>query len=294
MTTLSVSTRKSRCIFHEIFICLTLLACIPIWAEETAPTDKEGFTNYIAVEMQKQIKDATITIKEPLSIKIGEIESNLAKVYGFCLANAEKCNAAISHYIKSYIAFTQKNNIKPTAEALRLVVRSEEYLKFSQSKLGAQGPIILSRPLAPGLVVIPMQDTPTAIFAAHDNNIKELNLSKEQTFEIAGKNTLKELKPLVPRLSPAAKGQIGTINGSLFETGRLAFLGEWELLAKTQGDLIIALPTTETILYASERTPVAVEALRTLSMEVAKKSGASPLSPTTILRWTPERWEAIP
>ena len=81
------------------------------------------------------------------------------------------------------------------------------------------------------------------------------------------------------------------MSGSFFDVGRVAMHDEWAPLAAAQnGVLLVALPATDTLLYASEATPTAVDALRTFAKRASTSSGA--LS-GIVLKWTPERWELV-
>ena len=73
---------------------------------------------------------------------------------------------------------------------------------------------------------------------------------------------------------------------------RVALHEDWVTLAKAQGGkLVVAMPATDVVLYASEDTTLAVEALRMIARH-AMEVVANPLS-TEILAWTPEGWSRV-
>jgi hypothetical protein len=110
----------------------------------------------------------------------------------------------------------------------------------------------------------------------------------------AQENVQASLKPLAESAKPVGSGQIGTVTGSVYEVGRVALHQQWAQLASAQqGTLLVALPTTDVVLYVSESTPAAIEALRALSKNTAAKA-SNPLSPTIVLKWGNDRWEAVP
>jgi hypothetical protein len=62
-------------------------------------------------------------------------------------------------------------------------------------------------------------------------------------------------------------------------------------LAQAQhGELVIAVPTTDQVLYISESTPAAIDALRALSRRLGSRS-QNPLAPETLLRWSDGQWK---
>jgi hypothetical protein len=66
----------------------------------------------------------------------------------------------------------------------------------------------------------------------------------------------------------------------------------WSPLAKAQGGkLIVAAPATDTVLYISDETPIAIDALRTLANSVSARA-PNRLS-GELLRWTPKQWEVV-
>jgi hypothetical protein len=66
----------------------------------------------------------------------------------------------------------------------------------------------------------------------------------------------------------------------------------WSPLATAQGGkLIVAAPGIDTILYLAEDTPVAIDALRTLTQNVMSRMPRALSS--ELLRWTPQRWEVV-
>ena len=96
-----------------------------------------------------------------------------------------------------------------------------------------------------------------------------------------------------PQIAKVAQpGQIGHFEGDVYHSSRLALHESWSPLATAQGGkLIVAAPGIDTILYLAEDTPVAIDALRTLTQNVMSRM-PRPLS-SELLRWTPQRWEVV-
>jgi uncharacterized protein YtpQ (UPF0354 family) len=136
-------------------------------------------------------------------------------------------------------------------------------------------------------------DTPRALRPLDDRDLKKLGLSQDEIFALGAENLRNTLQPLSDKAKPVASAQIGSITGSVYEVGRVAVLSQWASLAAAQnGTLLISMPSTDVVLYVSEGTNVAVDALRTLATRTSAQS-SNPLSPL-VLKWTQERWELVP
>jgi uncharacterized protein YtpQ (UPF0354 family) len=119
---------------------------------------------------------------------------------------------------------------------------------------------------------------------------QKMGLSADEAREVAQGNLRKELGPM--KASPARAGQLGQMAGHPYELSRLLLPEGWAELAQAQGGvLLVALPTTDLLLYAGEDTQQAIDALRSL----AKENMARAPNPLTdlILRWTPKGWQPV-
>jgi hypothetical protein len=118
-------------------------------------------------------------------------------------------------------------------------------------------------------------------------------MTRAELFALARANVAADLRPLAEKAQPVKHGQLGTITGSVYEVSRVALPEQWAGLARAQGGtLIVALPTTDGVLYASEKTPEAVGALRTIARDAMGKV-ANPLS-DEVFEWTPDGWVLVP
>lgn len=119
-----------------------------------------------------------------------------------------------------------------------------------------------------------------------------LKLSVDEAFEIAKQNLrTRELKPLDAVLKPITGRAIGYLEENAYESSRLLLHEDWKRYAGEIGTLIVAIPTTNFLIYGSGANPEATEALRAFALEVARKS-ERPLSPLVFL-WRPQGWEIV-
>ena len=179
----------------------------------------------------------------------------------------------------------------PTREAVRIIVRSTRYLQQAQASMPPGASAIQSRPLVDGLVSLPALDTPRAIKMLTEKDNQALGLSASDIYDLGLANLRRSLAPLMQVAKVAAHGQIGNLVGDPFQTSRLVLHDTWAPLVDAQGGkLIVAAPATDILLYVSEDTPVALDALATVVRDVMKRA-PNRLS-DMLLRWTRTGWEA--
>ncbi|MYM25158.1 hypothetical protein GTP46_21245 [Duganella sp. FT135W] len=257
---------------------------------QTVPMDPVGFTEFGAQAMRTEVgPDVPVKVKGPLTLGIDELQLNLDRAYAFCQRNVAECRSALTGYSKNIAAFLKERNAPIDGKAVLLAVRSSAYIQNAQATLGRDAPALATRPLAQGLVTIAMFDTPSAARPLNAKDAARLSLSNDELLALATKNLQASLEPLSTKAKPVASGQVGTLQGSYYEASRLALTAEWASLAAAQnGTLLVAAPSPDVILYVSESSPTAVDALRALAKTVAAKS-QTPLS-LAVFKWTAEGW----
>lgn len=263
-------------------------------AVQIVPTEESAFTEYVAQAIRVEVGDVPVSAKGPLTLSVGPLQANLGRLFAFCRSNASDCATEVDGYSKATAAVIKQQNAPIEKSAVRLVVRPSDYIRRIQGSLGSQYQTLQAKPFVDGLVTIAVLDMPQAVRPLDERDLKMLNLSQDQLFELGSENLISILGPLSDVAKPAVGGQIGTITGSFYEVSRIAIHSQWTQLAQAQnGTLLVALPTTDVVLYISESTPVAVTALRALANNIA--AGApNPLSSTAVLKWSRERWEMVP
>jgi len=287
--------REAIVLFVYRFLISAAAACISLdTIAQNVPVEEPAFTEFVAQAIRREAGDTPVSVKGTLTVSVGPLEAHLERIYRFCRVSTTACAAEVDQYAKGAVQVLKQRNAPLDKDAVRIVVRSSEYIAQAQASIGSDGPTLLVRPLVDGLVSVAVLDTPRALRPLNDRDLKKLAMSQEQLFELAGANVIANLKPLAEKAKPVGSGQIGVVTGSVYEVGRVALPAQWASLANAQhGTLVVALPTTDVILYISELTTDAIDALRGLARNTAAKS-SNPLSPTAILKWTGEQWERLP
>lgn len=255
------------------------------------PSDEPAFTALVAERIRAAVRNTNVVVKGPLTLSIGPLQANLDRIYAFCKGNTSGCAKEIETYVGGVAAMAGNAKDPPTKAALRIVVRSTDYMRQALRELGSAG-TIPTQPLAEGLVIVPVLDSPRAVKIFNDKHRAALGLTTDQVFAIAIANLRNSLKPLMSVAKPAIAGQFGTLKGDYYATSRLALIDSWAPLAQAQGGvLIVAAPTPDLVVYSGEDSSAALDALRTLARNVAARA-PKPLS-GALLRWTPKGWQSV-
>lgn len=273
----------------KLICALTASLTLTAYAD-SVPTDPAAFTEFGAQVIRAELgADMPVKVKSPLTLQIDELQVNLDRVYSFCRMNAADCNAALAEYSKRVRAILTERNAPVESKSVMLAIRSGAYLKNAQATLGKEAPALQVRPLTEGLVAVAMLDTPNAARPLSSKDAERLKLSGDQLFALAAQNLRATLEPLSSKAKPVGSGQVGTLQGGYYESGRIALLADWADLAAAQnGTLLIAAPSPDVILYISESTPAAIDALSAMAKTVAAKSRA-PLS-AAVMKWSADGW----
>src|SRR5215470_4208063 len=229
---------------------------------QTIPVDEPGFTKFVAEQLRKAVNEP-VQIKGPLTLSIGEVQANLDRIHVFCRKNAAGCAQEVDTYVKAVAQYHREGSSAPTKSAVRVVVRTTEYLQQGV-KVSGKAPLV-ARPLVEGLVVLSVLDMPRAIRTITDKDGAALGLTASQVYDLGVANLRQTLKPLMEVAKPAGSQQIGSLTGDFFHPSRIVLVDSWAPLAKAQGGvLIVAAPTTDVVLYIGEDNPIAIGTLRAL------------------------------
>lgn len=261
---------------------------------EPIARDPITFTDQVARAMRRQAQDVDVVVRGPLTLGLGELQANLDRVYQYCGRDADGCQAEVDRYVHTVVQVYRDRQAPPTREAVRVVVRTAQYVQGVRANLGGLASVpLFSRPMVAGLVAVPVLDSPQAVKMLGPAQAKELGLSEQEAFELGLANLRQTLPPLMDEARPASPGQIGQLVGDSFHPSRLLLPDTWAPLAKAQGGtLIVALPATDAVFYIGEDSANAIWRLRMLVSRVMAQA-PNRLS-DQLLRWTEAGWQPIP
>jgi uncharacterized protein YtpQ (UPF0354 family) len=270
----------------SVLIILSAMSCSSASAQDV-PKGEAAFTEYVAAQLRREMGGAAIVVKGPLTLAVGELQANLDRIFAYCSRDRTGCAREITTYVKGVAQVHKDRLAPPSKEAVRVLVRTQAYVTMSQAALKLQ-----PRELAGGLVMLPAIDMPRSLRMLTDEDNVALGLSADEVFKLGFANLRQRLKPLMEVAKVVQPGQIGHLSGDVYHPSRLALRESWTPLAKAHaGKLIVAVPTTDTVLYVGDDAPTAIDALRALAKNVWTRA-PNQLS-TELLRWTPKRWEVV-
>ena len=257
------------------------------------PPDAPGFTEYVASQLRQQLGDATVVVREPLTLGIASERTPLDKLYAACQGNRSHCADDVNAFVKTRTQAFRAATIPATRETLRLAVRTAASVQQAQREVGGDATTFRPRPFVGPLVTVPVFDTLRASRLISEKDYKTLNLSVDQVRETARKNTYDAMPQVLQTAKPAAAGEVGKLDGPVPQPSRLVFIDDWKPLADAQkGKLIVAAPSNDTVLYVGDDDAATIDALRAQVREIMGKS-ANPLT-DVLLRWSPSGWTVMP
>ena len=262
---------------------------------DPVPVDDPGFTDAITEQLRTALPDEHVVVVGPQRLTIGNagFTVNLAHLSQLCHANAGKCDDESARYVAGVTKAFQEMNKPPAPAQVRIAVRSARMAQAYVASTRATGLTLQVQPFVEGLVSTVVIDSPASLRWASSKDLEALKLDPAALRELARGNTHAAMQPLASVAQPAAKGQLGAINGDAYTASRALFPADWAPMAKAQdGVLIIAMPRPTTILYVGDDTPHALETLRSVARE--QMAGVPDALGDQLLRWTPEGWKTLP
>lgn len=258
------------------------------YAQDTS-RDEAAFTEHVATLLRKEVGEAAVVVKSPLTLGLGELQANLDRVFAFCRRDVSGCQAEVDRYVKAAADVHKDRTAPPTREAVRVIVRTAAYAQSG----GAGAPIQTQpRPFVDGLVALPALDSRHTLRMLGEKDNAQLGLTSQEVYELGLANLRRTLAPLMSVAKVAGPGQIGNLVGDTFHPSRLLLHDSWAPLAQAQGGvLVVAIPATDAVFYIGDDKPASLDALRTLVQNVIGRA-PNRLSPA-LLRWKESGWELV-
>jgi hypothetical protein len=144
------------------------------------PNDEAGFTEYVAGRLRAEVGDSTVVVKGPLTLKLGELQANLDRIFAFCKQNASGCPTEVSTFVRGTAETYKARNAPISRDNIRVVVRTSQYVQQVQNSLKPGAPTLLPTPFVDGLVLLPVLDSPTSLRLLNVEDLKTLGLSEHE------------------------------------------------------------------------------------------------------------------
>jgi hypothetical protein len=291
-----ISLRGARCAASSVLtgLVLALSLCDAVHAQ-SVPLEDPGFTEALIEQFRTALPDEHVVLVAPQRLTIGNTGSsvNLARLWQFCHATPERCDAQSVVFVSGMTKSFKEMNKPPERAQVRIALRSAATAKGLLAGSRGTGLNLQVQPFVGGIVSVVVIDSPTSLRWASSHDLEALKLDPEGLRELARANTHAGMQPLVSIAPPAPRGEVGAIDGAdAYTASRLLFPSDWAPLAKAQsGVLIVAVPRPGTILYIGDDSAGAVAALRDFAHQ--RLAGAADGLGDELLRWTPEGWKLV-
>lgn len=179
------------------FIALVALSFAGV---SNAASTEDSFTDEMLARLQSTMPGKTLhKSDEPLVITSPETEEsdeafyNLHRIYLYCQnAPAEDCETQKQDYVTKLA----KPLPKASKEALRIIVRDEDYVDYLRNAIAADSRTEY-RQIGDGLYALIALDSPAAISVPDTETLKEMGLTQEEAWSLATEQT----KAILPRIS---------------------------------------------------------------------------------------------
>lgn len=284
---------------------VVLLAAITVGAKgaqsaDTVPTNATDFTNYMTGQLKQALTDYEVTIVSPLTIRIAKpgsnagLTANLDRMHDFCASNQNGCTQMLQSFVAQAAATLKNVNLATVDPSmLRAVVRPKMYVEGLRKQIGdSRVAEMATEDLGGDLTIICYIDFPTAARPAMMADFDKLGISKEAALSKGKENVAAILGSLSTSVKELREREIGTLSGNYYESSLLALHDAWaDTAERFNGELIVAVPAADKLLYAKRTDSRSVDALRTLAAQVARQSDR-PLS-QSVFHWTKDGWEQV-
>ena len=234
----------------------------------------------------------------PLTVKVDKadgvnlVQANLDRVFAVCQASPDICDSTTGNYVNALSQVLEDITRPLDTSMLRLTVRPLDVLAGAQSSLPSGAPRLVQRPFIGGLGMAVVVDMPSSMRMFSVDDAEALDVSEADAIEVARKNLRDNLKPLADYEWPTAPKSLGLMSESQYESSRLLLHDDWAPVAEALGgNLVVAIPASDALVYGRGDSNEALDALRTLVDEVTR-SAERPIS-KSLFRWSSERWEVV-
>lgn len=260
--------------------------------------DEKAYTQEVASRIALALPQVKVSVNGPLTVKVDKpggvnlLQANLDRVFAVCQSSPDVCESATGNYVNALSQILEDMTRPLDTSMLRLTVRPLDVLAGAQSSLPSAAPRLIQRPFVGSLGMAVVVDLPSSMRMFSADDAKALDVSEAAAIEVARKNLRVDLRPLADYEWPSAPGSLGLISDSPYESSRLLLHDDWAPVAEAlDGNLVVAIPASDALVYGRGDTEEALGALRTLVDDVTRRA-ERPIS-KTLFRWTSAGWEVV-
>lgn len=259
--------------------------------DEAETTPPEGVAERFAEAVRRLRPGASVEVRDARRVIIDGEEADLANLAPECRGASDDCSAAIARWARA--AVTPIGTA--TRERVRAVLLPLEEVERARDQAREQGlPLPLAgRPFVGALYESFVIDEPDRIVHIGEASLDELgDPTLDELHELALENmreAFAEEMPTTP-FDPVAAPSVRVVTiGDSYENARVLLHERWaRVAAAVSGDLIVAAPARDRVIYTGAASERDVASLRWLAQQMVQHE-PHPIAPT-VLRWTEAGW----
>ena len=298
--------RRLRCLPREaaiehqsvrlLLLILLLFATPSLCLAASIPLDEPGFTKAVAKAFRKAMPGTKIKVQGPLELGVrtpdgATQQAPLNTIYDFCQRNPTDCDVAVARHVAQMSQTFVALNAAPDRKLLRAVLRPSGYVDaIRKVYAGKEEPPIA--PFAGDLWIVCALDMPEAIKYLAPGDLAKMGLSRDEAIAIAKQNDAAMFVPLERAAGVLPGDSVGIVSNNAYDSSRLLTFDSWApIAAQAGGQLLVAAPAADAVLFFDARKPKALDIMRRTVAMVAMKE-KRPLSPQ-IFKWSPAGWVLV-
>lgn len=244
---------------------------------DSAPLSADQFTQAFAKRLKKAQPAINLIVRSDLLLMIKDLGGNettmyLDNAYSQYLLDPTAVDEILKNYIASFGETTEKSaslertRIVPIIKDRNWIAEINESVKERGIK---QVPENVYEDFNEELVILYAEDTPTNISYFAPKSLEEIGLSRKQLRTLSVAN-LTRLIPK-PQVDTGPLVSMITVGGN-YEASLLLFDDLWANLSKADGDIVVAVPARDLLMFTGSRNQRGLTKLRELAAKYVKES----------------------
>lgn len=194
----------------------------------------------------------------------------------------------VERFARVFLAAKNNPGTSPDKKSIVPLVKDEQYLNFGRNKQSGDLPF-MNEHLAGDLWIIYAVDMPDAIESLSKENVQKLGLDVSALRPLAIEN----LRRILPPIKKHGDGPMFMLTAGADYVASLILLDDlWiELKGSVEGDIVVAVPSRDVLLYTSSESSEGIARMRSTIDKIMQSGGY--LVSHMMLRLTPDGWKAF-
>jgi uncharacterized protein YtpQ (UPF0354 family) len=242
-----------------------------------APLSADQFTQIFAKKLKQTQPAIDLTVKGDLLLIIKDADGKetttyLDNAYSQYLLDPTAVDEVLKTYVASCVETTGKSapldrtRIVPIIKDRNWIAEIKESVKQRGSK---QVPENVYEDFNGDLVILYAEDTPTSVSYFAPKSLEEIGISRKQLRTLSVAN-LTRLIPK-PQVDTGPLVSMITVGGN-YEASLLLFDDLWANLSKADGEIVVAVPARDLLMFTGSRNQPGLTKLRKLAAKYVKES----------------------